>query len=82
VGKRSVTHHVWRGLRLEDKIKHGKRIIPRHRHRTQPKGRVRGEARSAEKTPEGKSLKALLAAAPLESIDLDRSADPGREVAL
>ena len=28
------------------------------------------------------SLKALLAAAPLDGIDLDRSADPGREVNL
>ena len=32
--------------------------------------------------PTGKSLKALLAGAPLDGIDLDRSADPGREVAL
>jgi len=63
-------------------MKHGKSAIPRHRGLTQPKGRVRGEARSGKKAPEGKSLKALLAAAPLESIDLDRSADPGREVAL
>ncbi len=63
-------------------MKHGERVIPRHRDRPQPKGRVRGEARSGKKTPEGKSLKALLAAAPLESINLDRSADPGREVVL
>jgi hypothetical protein len=63
-------------------MKHGKRVILRHRARTQPKGRVPGEARSAEKTPEGRSLKALLAAAPLEAIDLDRSPDRGREVAL
>ena len=32
--------------------------------------------------PEGKSLKALLVAAPLDGIELDRSSDPGREVEL
>jgi len=63
-------------------MKHGKRIILRHRARTQPKGRVRAEPRSGKRALEERSLKALLAAAPLESIDLDRSPDPGREVAL
>jgi len=32
--------------------------------------------------PAKADLKALLAAAPLDGIDLDRSADPGRDVAL
>ena len=32
--------------------------------------------------PEGKSLKELLGAAPLDGIELDRSSDPGRDVEL
>jgi putative transcriptional regulator len=45
-----------------------------------PSGPARTLLRAVKADPEG--LKALLASAPLDGIDLDRSPDPGREIDL